>query len=76
MSNSSNIIYSKNKIDENIKTDQSRNLKSTANAKFASEDCINNLEKIEFLLSLKEPIQSNPTIPQLISTSHNGKILD
>lgn len=64
-------------MDKNTKTDQSRNLKSTINTKFASENCINNSEEeIEFLLSLKEPIQSNPTIPQLISTSHNGKILD
>jgi len=62
-------------MDENTKTDQSRNLKSTENTKFASEDNINNLEEeIEFLLSLKEPIQNNPTISQLISTSHNGKI--
>lgn len=62
-------------MDENTKTDQSRNLKSTENTKFVPEDNINNLEKeIEFLLSLKEPIQKNPTISQLISTPHNGKI--
>lgn len=72
ISSSSNIIFSKSEMDENTKTDQSRNLKSTENTKFVPEDNINNLEKeIEFLLSLKEPIQKNPTISQLISTPHN-----
>lgn len=67
----------KNEMNEDTKTDQSRNLKPIENTKFASEDNINNLEaEIEFLLSLKEPIQNKPTISQLISTSHNGKILD
>ncbi|XP_072762729.1 uncharacterized protein [Anoplolepis gracilipes] len=67
--NSGDTVCLKNEKKKDIKTNQSKNLES--NTKFPSED-INNLEEdIDFLLSLKEPVQNNPTIPQFISTSHN-----
>ncbi|XP_029675181.1 uncharacterized protein LOC115242780 isoform X1 [Formica exsecta] len=73
VSSSSNIVYSKNEMNENTKIDQSKNLELTTNTKSPSEDGIDNLEDIDFLLSLKEPVQSNPTISpaQLIFISHN-----
>ncbi|XP_070171488.1 uncharacterized protein [Polyergus mexicanus] len=73
VSSSSDIVYSKNEMKENTKIDQSKNLELTANTKSLSEDGIDNLEDIDFLLSLKEPVQSNPTVPpaQLIFKSHN-----
>ncbi|CAL1683916.1 unnamed protein product [Lasius platythorax] len=71
--NVSDVVYSINETKENMKTDQSKNLESTANTKYLSKDSIDNLEEdIDFLLSLKEPIESNPTIAPLISTSHNN----
>lgn len=78
VSSSSDIVNSKDEIKENAKINQSKNLELTANTKSSLEDRIDNLEDIDFLLSLKEPVQSNPTINpmQLISTSHNGKIVD
>lgn len=78
ISSSSDIVNLKDEIKENVKINQSKNLELTANTKSPFEDGIDNLEDINFLLSLKEPVQSNPTINpmQLISTSHNGKIVD
>lgn len=78
VSSSSNIVYSKNEMKENTKIDQSKNLELITNTKSPSEDGIDNLEDIDFLLSLKEPVQSNPTISpaQLIFISHNGKIVN
>jgi hypothetical protein len=57
-------------------TDQSKNLEPMINIK--SKENIDNLEEdIDFLLSLKEPVQSNITIiKQPVSISrNNGKIL-
>ncbi|XP_050454341.1 uncharacterized protein LOC126853011 [Cataglyphis hispanica] len=73
ISSSSDIVNLKDEIKENAKINQSKNLELTANTKSSFEDGIDNLEDIDFLLSLKEPVQSNPTINpmQLISTSHN-----
>jgi len=63
-------------MSENTTTDQSKNLEPIANTK--SKENLDNLEEdIDFLLSLKEPVQSNiTTIRQSVPISHNnGKIL-
>ncbi|XP_029159712.1 uncharacterized protein LOC114931725 [Nylanderia fulva] len=73
ISNLSDVVHLKNEIKESTKINQSKSLESTANMKYSTEDSIDNLEEdIDFLLSLKEPIQSNPTIAPLISTSYNN----
>ncbi|KAH0947119.1 hypothetical protein HN011_004018 [Eciton burchellii] len=71
-SSSSNIIDSKPDVSENIMTDQSKNLEPMINIK--SKENIDNLEEdIDFLLSLKEPVQSNITIiKQPVSISRNN----
>lgn len=77
VSNLSDVAYSENEIKESAEI-QSKNSESIESTKYPTEDSVDNLEEdIDFLLSLKEPVQSNPTITPLLSTSHNnGKILD
>lgn len=69
--------HMKSETNENTRTDQLKlDLKLTVNSESQSIDSSNNLEDIDFLLSLKEPVQNNPaTVTQSISISHNiGKI--
>lgn len=72
-SSSSAEEHLKNETNENTRTDQSKDLELTTNAVSESKNSTNNLEEdIDFLLSLKEPVQNNPTtIAQSISISHN-----
>lgn len=76
--NASNLSDIKSETKENIKIDHSKNIESTI-AK--SENSMGDLEEdLDFLLSLKEPIQNTAigiVQPVSLSTSHsNGKILD
>lgn len=76
--NASNLSDIKSEIKENIRTDQSKNIESMTIVK--SENSMGDLEDLDFLLSLKEPVQSTAIAivqPMSLSTSHsNGKILD
>jgi len=61
--------------EEHLKNETNESMKklNTESAESQSKNNINNLEEdIDFLLSLKEPVQNNPTtITQSISISHN-----
>ncbi|KYN50199.1 PREDICTED: uncharacterized protein LOC108771201 [Cyphomyrmex costatus] len=70
----SNLSDTKGGSKENTRIDQSQNVDSITNVK--SEDSIDDLEEdLDFLLSLKEPVQSTvisqPVIGISLSTSHN-----
>lgn len=66
--------HTKSETNENSRTDQSKDTGLNMNAEEVqsqSKDSTN-LEDIDFLLSLKEPVQNNPmTITHPISISHN-----
>lgn len=69
----------KSETKKNTRIDRSKDIESTTNAK--SENSIDDLEEdLDFLLSLKEPVQSTAigiVQSMSLSTSHsNGKILD
>lgn len=79
--NASSFLNIKNEIEENPRTDQSKNnqyMESTTIIK--SENSIGDLEEdLDFLLSLKEPVHNTAigiVHPMSLSISHsNGKIL-
>jgi hypothetical protein len=77
--NTSSLPDTKSETKENTKTGQTENLEPVTNVNL--EDDFANLEEdLDFLLSLKEPIQINESesmMPKLLSMSHNtGKILE
>ncbi|XP_011168582.2 uncharacterized protein LOC105201968 [Solenopsis invicta] len=71
--NTSSLPDIKSGAKENMKTGQAENLEPVTNVNL--EDNFVNLEKdLDFLLSLKEPIQTNEPesiVPKLLSMSHN-----
>lgn len=75
--NASSLSNVKSEPQQNTRTDQSKNVESATNVK--PENNMDDLEdELDFLLSLKEPVQSTVIgiiPPMSLSTSSNGKIL-